>query len=145
VFAIGLPLLRRKVSSSCGIFAFSALAESRRTRFVEETNATFSGWQNTHHLTGGQRQAPLRAIGVTTALPACHRARLRSPPAQDHRGVDLVAHTLPFGRLWYGESDAIANAVGYAKFFSCSHHSVIRVFDDAGKVIETHEHTGGGQ
>ena len=24
----------------------------------------------------------------------------------------------PFGRLWYGEPDAVSNAVGYAKFFS---------------------------
>jgi hypothetical protein len=32
--------------------------------------------------------------------------------------------------------------IGYAKFFSRSHHAVIRVFDDAGNVIETHEHKG---
>jgi hypothetical protein len=29
---------------------------------------------------------------------------------------------------------------GYAKFFSRPHDAVIRVFDDAGNVIETHEH-----
>jgi hypothetical protein len=29
---------------------------------------------------------------------------------------------------------------GYAKFYSCSHDAVIRVYDDAGNVIETHEH-----
>src|SRR5262249_60771766 len=28
---------------------------------------------------------------------------------------------LPFGQLWYGESNAIANAIGYAKFRSRSH------------------------
>jgi len=49
---------------------------------------------------------------------------------------------LPFGRLWYGEPGAITNAIGYAKFFSCSHHAVIRVYDDAGNVIEKHEHAG---
>jgi hypothetical protein len=49
---------------------------------------------------------------------------------------------LAFGRLWYGESDAISNAVGYAKFYSRSHDAVIRVYDEAGNVIETHEHTG---
>jgi hypothetical protein len=27
-------------------------------------------------------------------------------------------------------------------FFSRSHHAVIRVYDDAGDVIETHEHAG---
>jgi hypothetical protein len=28
------------------------------------------------------------------------------------------------------------------KVFSRSHHAVIRVYDDAGNVIETHEHAG---
>jgi hypothetical protein len=31
---------------------------------------------------------------------------------------------------------------GYAKFCSRSHDAVIRVYDDAGNVIETHEHKG---
>jgi hypothetical protein len=35
---------------------------------------------------------------------------------KDHRGVNLISDVLPFGRLWYGEPDAIANAIGYAKF-----------------------------
>jgi len=33
--------------------------------------------------------------------------------------------------------------LGYAKFFSRSHDAVIRVYDEAGKVVETHEHTCG--
>jgi hypothetical protein len=49
---------------------------------------------------------------------------------------------LPFGRLWYGDANAVANAISYAKFRSRSHNAVIRVFDDAGSVIETHEHAG---
>jgi hypothetical protein len=49
---------------------------------------------------------------------------------------------LPFGRLWYGEPDAISNAIGYAKFRSRSHDAVIRVYDETGSVIETHEHAG---
>jgi hypothetical protein len=69
-------------------------------------------------------------------------APLRSPPAKDHRGVDLISDALPFGRLWYGEPDAINNAIGYAKFFSRSHEAVIRVYDAAGKVIEGHEYAG---
>jgi hypothetical protein len=60
----------------------------------------------------------------------------------DKRGVDLISDALPFGRLWYGEPDAISNAIGYAKFYSRSHDAVIRVYDAAGNVIETHEHTG---
>jgi hypothetical protein len=31
---------------------------------------------------------------------------------------------------------------GYAKSYSRSHDAVIRVYDDAGNVIETHEHAG---
>jgi hypothetical protein len=34
------------------------------------------------------------------------------------------------------------NAIGYAKFRSRSYDAVIRVYDAAGNVIETHEHTG---
>jgi hypothetical protein len=49
---------------------------------------------------------------------------------------------LPFGRLWYGEPNATSNAIGYAKHDSRSNDAVIRVYDEAGKVIETHEHKG---
>jgi hypothetical protein len=49
---------------------------------------------------------------------------------------------LPFGRLWYGAPDAISNAIGYAKFYSRSHNAVIRVYDEAGTVIEAREHAG---
>jgi hypothetical protein len=41
-------------------------------------------------------------------------------PRKDHCGVDLISNALPFGRLWYGEPDAISNAIGYAKFRSRS-------------------------
>src|SRR4030095_11437175 len=46
---------------------------------------------------------------------------------------------LPFGRLWY---DTPENAIGYAMHSSRSHTAVIRVYDVAGNVIETHEHAG---
>jgi hypothetical protein len=49
---------------------------------------------------------------------------------------------MPFGRLWYGEPDAVGNAINYAKFFSRSHDAVIRVYDETGNVIEAHEHAG---
>jgi hypothetical protein len=64
-------------------------------------------------------------------------------PRNDKRGVDLISDGLPFGRLWYGEPDAMSNAIGYAKHRSRSHRAVIRVYDDAGNVIETYEHAGG--
>jgi len=60
-------------------------------------------------------------------------------PRRDRRGVDLISDVLPFGRLWY---DAANNAIGYAEFYSRSQDRVIRVYDEAGNVIETHEHTG---
>ena len=58
-------------------------------------------------------------------------------PRKNHRGVDLTSDALPFGRLWYDTPD---NAVGYAIHYSRSHDAVIRVYDAAGNVIETHEH-----
>jgi hypothetical protein len=47
---------------------------------------------------------------------------------------------LPFGRLCCGEPNAISNAIGYAKHRSRSHDALIRVYDAAVNVIETHEH-----
>jgi hypothetical protein len=63
-------------------------------------------------------------------------------PRKDHRGVNLISDALPFSRLWYGEPNAISNAVDYAESRSRSCRAVIRVYDEAGNVIETHEHTG---
>jgi hypothetical protein len=63
-------------------------------------------------------------------------------PRKDKRGVDLISDVLPFGRLWYDGPNAISNAVDYVSQYSRSHDAVIRVYDAAGKVIETHEHTG---
>ena len=60
-------------------------------------------------------------------------------PRKDHRGVDLISDALPFGRLRSGEPNAISNAIGYAKHRSRSHHAVVRVYDEAGNMIETHE------
>ena len=63
-------------------------------------------------------------------------------PRKDKRRVDLISEALPFGRLWYDGPQAVANAIGYAKQFSRSHRAVIRIYDEAGNVIETHEHKG---
>jgi len=41
-------------------------------------------------------------------------------PRKDKRGFDLVSDALPFGRLWYGEANAVSNAIGYAQFISLS-------------------------
>ena len=63
-------------------------------------------------------------------------------PRKDYRGFDLISDVLPFGRLWYGEANAIENAIGFAQHFSRAHSAVIRVCDPAGNVIATHEHNG---
>ena len=39
-------------------------------------------------------------------------------------------------------SAPVSTAIGCAKFHSRSHHAVIRVYDQAGNVIDTHEHAG---
>ena len=57
----------------------------------------------------------------------------------EHRGVDLISDVLPFGRLWF---DTREHAIEYAMHYSRSHNAVIRVYDDAGNVIETFQHKG---
>ncbi len=63
-------------------------------------------------------------------------------PRADKDGVDLVSHALPYSPMWHRGPTAITDAIDHAKFFSRSHHAVIRVYDDADNVIETHEHAG---
>ena len=50
----------------------------------------------------------------------------------------IATSLLCWHRLRYTE----ANAIGYAKFRRRSHDAVIRVYDAADNVIETHEHAG---
>ncbi len=61
------------------------------------------------------------------------------------RAVELAVNFIDTADA-YGapfEIDTIKdNAISYAKFYSRSHDAVIRVYDDAGNVIETHEHAG---
>jgi hypothetical protein len=56
-------------------------------------------------------------------------------PRSDKRGVDLISDALPFGRLWYGEPNAVSNAADHAKFGGRSDDAVTRVYDEAGNVI----------
>jgi len=53
--------------------------------------------------------------------------------------LDSISDALPFGRLWYGRGE---DAIGYAKFYSRSHAMIVRVFDELGTLIETHESEG---
>jgi hypothetical protein len=62
---------------------------------------------------------------------------IRPPPDLPRRRS--ISDVLPFVRLWYGEPNAISNAIGYAKFYSRSHDAVIRIYDEARTMVETHE------
>jgi hypothetical protein len=73
----------------------------------------------------------LRVI-LSRSPPRC--TFTKSAPRRDKRGVDLISDVLPFGRLWY----AGANAISYANFYSRSHDALIRVYDEAGNVIDRH-------
>ena len=61
---------------------------------------------------------------------------------KDRRGFDLISDVMPIGRLWYAGPNAASKAIDYAQFNCRFHDAVIRVYDDAGNVIETHEHKG---
>ena len=61
-------------------------------------------------------------------------------PRKDKRGVNLISDALPYSPLWYRGPNAIRDAINYARFFSHSGSAVIRVYDDAGNVIETREY-----
>jgi hypothetical protein len=63
-------------------------------------------------------------------------------PRADHHGVDLISDTLPYSPLWYRGPKAITDAIDHAKFFSRSHDAMVRIYDQAGNVIETHDHVG---
>jgi hypothetical protein len=56
--------------------------------------------------------------GISDLLMSIDLYQVRS--RKDHRGVDLISDALPFGRLWYDGSEAVANAVGYAMHCSRS-------------------------
>ena len=71
-------------------------------------------------------------------LPSTHVYEVR--PRGDNRGFDLISEALPFGKLWYCEAD---DAIGYARFYSRSHVAIVRMFDDSGALIETHQSDGG--
>jgi len=64
-------------------------------------------------------------------------------PRADGRGCNLISEVLRFGRLWFTGSNAITNAIKFAKFNSRSRDAVIRVYDEAGVVIDRHAQGAG--
>ena len=51
----------------------------------------------------------LRLKNELPTVSVMHAYEVR--PRSDHRDADLISDALPFGRLWYGEPNAISNAV----------------------------------
>ena len=80
---------------------------------------------------------PTRSNQSNEANGPAHTYEVR--PRKDHRGVDLISDALALGRLRYDTPD---HAMGYATHYSRSHDAVIRVYDAAGNLIETHERKG---
>ena len=79
------------------------------------------------------------SLGGTTG---CEAYEVR--PHENGDGVDLISDRFRYGPIWYAGPDAVRRAVAYAKYRSCSrsHRAIIRVFYEAGNVLETHEHKG---
>src|ERR1043166_8998968 len=77
------------------------------------------------------------------AIETGTKPRPGSPPAQRSSRRRSDSEVLPFGRLWYYGPNATGNAIEFAKFNSRSHDALIRVYDEAGNVIDRHAHAGG--
>ena len=77
-----------------------------------------------------------------SATPAQDVYEIR--PREERDGFDLIGDWLQDGPIWYAGPDAVRRAVAYAKYRSRSrsHRAIIRVFYEAGNVLETHEHAG---
>ena len=77
-----------------------------------------------------------------SATPAQDVYEIR--PREERDGFDLIGDRLQDGPIWYAGPDAVRRAVAYAKYRSCSrsHRAIIRVFYEAGNILETHEHKG---
>jgi hypothetical protein len=65
-------------------------------------------------------------------------------PRKCRDGVDLISDSFRYGPIWYAGPDAVRYAIAYAKYrsLSRSHWAIIRVLDDSGAVIQTHEWPG---
>jgi hypothetical protein len=73
-----------------------------------------------------------------TSMNPAHVYEIR--PRKDDCGVNLISDVLPLRcAVLAGGPEPINNAIDYAKLYSRSHVSVIRVYDEAGNVMKTHE------
>jgi len=60
--------------------------------------------------------------------------------------VDLTWNFMPRNnRTWYGEPNALKNAIAYAEFRSRTHDTEVRIFNEAGEPIDTKRWSGKGK
>jgi len=64
-------------------------------------------------------------------------------PRADKHGFDLSGDALRYSPLWYRGSNAIMDAVRFARSCSRSRRVVIHVYDPAGNLIETLDYKSG--
>jgi hypothetical protein len=90
--------------------------------------------------------SPRCASTIQIVRPLESKADLAAPTptgfaeiVSDHLPITL--HAAAFC-LFCARHSNRRNEIGHAKFYSRSHDAVIRVYDAAGNVIETHEHPG---
>ena len=62
-------------------------------------------------------------------------------PRKDREGIDLISELFRYGPIWYAGPDAVRYAIAYAKYrsHSRSQRAIIRVLDDSGGLVETHD------
>jgi hypothetical protein len=86
-------------------------------------------------LNEGKQVVGRSAFSRIQILVSRNLKNLASVSRQDFRNLHIKRSA-----RWDEKPNAISNAVGYAKFRSGSHPAIIRVYDEAGSVIETHDH-----
>ena len=126
--------------ASAFTIAKKSLSQLRLTllRIASQTTKAFS-----HCYTSLEWLLKAKWQGIRPPAPptiSTHVYEIR--PRADKHGIDLISDVLPYSPLWYAGTNAISNAISFAKSNSGSHDAVIRVYDEAGNVIETHEHAG---
>ena len=109
----------------------------RRRNVVDLTKRARSVVNAAINLVQQRWAKPNRLKDSTTSV---HVYEIR--PRADKHGFDLISDALPNSPLWYRGPNAIKDAIGHVKFYSRSHDAVIRVYHEAGNVIEKHEHAG---
>jgi hypothetical protein len=82
------------------------------------------------------KKSRMQTAGWKSSTPAQDVYEIR--PRNDRDGFDLISERLRRGPIWHAGPDAVRNAVSFAKYTSRSRSrwAIIRVYDEAGNVIE---------